>query len=793
MEKKPTIKDPGLDVQKLLNKALMHWYFIVASVMVGLLGAFLVNRYTIPQFEVQSTVMISKPVDEGASAAAILYGSEVFKGSKSLSNEIMLLKTKALALKTLQQLDFGISYYQQGNVKLTETYNTSPIHVVVDSATVNFPYGVLLKVNFLNSKSYQISTENPGWQPVFARKAFTVGKTYDVNGFRFTVTSKDDGLASYQNEILFTVNDPEQLAGYYASALAVNPLPGGASVMAMSLSGPTPAKDMAFLNAHMRTYDENNLAIKNTNAVNTLSFIDTQLAEISDSLAIIEGTLESLKKNNTGHIAASTAGGAAAGSLEALQAEKAAILTNDKYYKYLKSYVIKGLELEHVVIPASLGINDPILNQLISELIALQSEITVLQKNEVQSNPRLMNQIKLKQDQLAVLKSNILESLSSIKATNDIALRELDRKIASTLTELNRIPAQERKLLNVQRIFNISEGLYVFLMEKRAEAGIAKAANASDVTILSDAYVNRQIAPNSSKNYLTGLLLGLAIPLGLIFLKEFFNNKITTVEDLKVYTSIPVLGIVGHNKRDNSNLIHQSPKSGLAEAFRTVRSNLKFMVDSPTTEGKIIVITSSVSGEGKTFSAKNLAYILAISGERTLLVNADMRKPNNNTDFGVTSNIGLSNYLAGHAGLDEVIHTSLQEYLYILPAGEIPPNPSELLLNQRMHVLVQQLRSSFDYIIIDTPPVGILSDGIELMQLADASIYMVRQDYSLKSFIMSIQQQYEAGKIKNTAILFNDVDYKKLNYGYSYGYGYGYGYYAEDQEAQPWWKRLTRV
>ncbi|MFD2515625.1 polysaccharide biosynthesis tyrosine autokinase [Pontibacter locisalis] len=791
MEKKHAIKEPGLDIQKLLNKALMHWYFIAASVLISLVGAFLVNRYTIPQFEVQSTVMISRPVDEGATATAILYGSEVFKGSKSFQNEIMLLKTKALAAKTLQKLNFGVSYYQQGNVKLTETYNTSPIQVVVDSATVNFPYGVLFKVDFANDNSFKISTENPGWKPLFDNKLFVTGNTYNINGFFFTVKSNGEGLAAYQNEILFIVNDPEQLAGYYASALDVSPLPGGASVMAMKLNGPTPAKDMDFLNAHMRTYDENNLAIKNTNAVNTLNFIDSQLAEISDSLAIIENRLEMLKKNNSSLTAGNIAAGAASGALEAIQSDRASILTNDKYYKYLKNYIVKGMELEHVVVPSSLGINDPILNGLIAELITLQSEINVLQKNEVQANPRLINQIKLKQDALAVLKGNILESLASIKATNDMAIKELDQKIAKTLSELRRIPAEERKMLNVKRLFDISEGLYVFLMEKRAEAGIAKAANASDVTILSDAYVARQIAPNSSKNYFTAFLLGLAIPLGLIFLKEFFNNKITTVEDLKVYTTIPVLGMVGHNSRDSSNLINQSPRSALAEAFRTVRSNLKFMVDTPAEEGKIIVITSSVSGEGKTFSAKNLAYILAISGERTLLVNADMRKPNNNVDFGVNSNHGLSNYLAGHTSIEDVIHTTIQEHLYILPSGEIPPNPSELLLSQRMNVLVQQLKSSFDYIIVDTPPVGILSDGMELMQIADASIYMVRQDYTLKSFLMNIQQQYEAGKIKNTAILFNDVDYKKLNYGY--GYGYGYGYYAEDQELQPWWKRLTKV
>ncbi|WP_347159318.1 GumC family protein [Pontibacter chitinilyticus] len=780
-------QDAGLDIKRLLHKVLLYWYWIVASVAVALLIAFLVNRYTIPQYQVTSSVMINQPVEDGASAAALLYGTEVFQGSKDLTDESILIKTKALVLRTLDKLHFDVTYYQQGNVKLTEVYGAaSPIQLSYDTAATVKPYGVLFKVTVLDQDNYQISTENPGWNAPFDGKKFTFGKVYTVNGFTFSFSSRIQDASEVNNELLFRVNDLKGVAGQYAAALSISPYPGGASALVLNITGPTPAKEIDFLNAHMQTYQQQNLAIKNKNGSNTINFIDEQLQQISDSLAFVEGRLETFKKSNS-TLDLSSDGSKTAQELKALEDTKATLLVNDKYYQYLHTYLQQGKEQEQVVAPANLGISDPVLNGLIGQLVTIQGELAVLSQNDNKANPIISNELKVKRQQLSELRSSLQENLSSLETANNIALRDLNSRIATAAGKLQALPTAERKLINIERLHNLSENLYVFLMEKRAEAGIAMAANTSDVTILSEAVRSAQTAPASNKNYLIGLILGLAIPVSLIFLKDFFNNKVSTVEELKRFTSLPLLGMIGHNKNEQSSLIDQSPKSALSEAFRTVRSNLRFMTNAQLKTGKIFVITSSISGEGKTFSAKNLAYIFAISGERTLLVNADMRKPNNNTDFGVSSSLGLSNYLAGYATLEEVVHHTLQENLHILPSGDIPPNPSELLLNRRMEELVAELKQRYDYIIMDTPPVGLLSDGMELMQLADANIFMVRQGYSLKSFLTNIQQQYETGKIRNTAILFNDVDFAKLNYGY--GYGYGYGYYAEDVQQKLWWKR----
>lgn len=776
---------------KLARKVLSYWYLLALSVVIALALAFLVNRYTVPLYTMQSAVMITEPVEEGASAAAILYGAEVFQGAKGLTNETIVLKMPALALQTLQKLDFGVSYFQEGNIKLTEVYGgLSPFVVEVDSASAHIPYGVLFKVKFSDPLHYTLASENQGWQPLLTKRRFKAGEVAEVNGFVFTLRTTSSEPQDVPNELLFQVNDLKALANHYAWALEVSPYGAGASALTLKLTGPTPQKEMDFLNAHMETYRHNNLAIKNTNAVNTLRFIDEQLQQISDSLYFIESRLEEFKERNAS-LDLSGEGGKIAGEIQGLEQQKAGLLVNEKYYQYLRNYLKRGKEEEEIVAPAHLGISDPILNGLTGQLVELQAAISKLSKSPNKANPLVREELAAKKQQLSELKAVMLENLASIESANNIALRDLNDRINRASVSLRKLPAAERQLINIQRLYGLSEGLYVFLMEKRAEAGIAKAANTSDVTILHEAYVGGQIAPTSSKNYFVALLLGLGIPVGVILLRDLLNNRVSTAEDLKKSTTLPLLGLVGHNSRSNSYLGDLSPRSALAEAFRTVRSNLRFMTSTGTGRGKIFVITSSISGEGKTFCAKNLAYIFAISGERTLLVNADMRKPNNNTSFGINSNIGLSNYLAGHAAMEEIIHPSIQEHLHILPAGEIPPNPSELLLSKRLDYLIGELKQRYDYVILDTPPIGILSDGLELMQLADANIFMVRENYSLKNFLDNIQQQYVAGKIKNIAILFNDVNPKELNKGY--GYGYGYGYYADDLEPKPWWRKLTEV
>jgi hypothetical protein len=325
--------DNGIDLQKFAGIVLANWYYVVLSILIALSIAFMVNRYTIPLFEVQSAVMINKPVEEGANATAILYGSEVFQGSKGLTNESIVLKTKSLVLKTLQKLNFEVSYFQRGNIKLTEVYYPlSPLNVVVDSASTNVPYWVLFSILIDDNGLYKVESENLHWNQFFADKKFSSGQQYNVQGFIFTMHIQEEAIA-LKNELLFQINDLNGLAGHYAGSLEVSPYGNGASALTLKLAGSTPAKDVDFLNAHMETYRENNLIIKNTNATNTLRFIDDQLMQISDSLYFIESRLEAFKRSNSA-TGVSTAGNQVAEELKELEESKATLLINRKYYDY---------------------------------------------------------------------------------------------------------------------------------------------------------------------------------------------------------------------------------------------------------------------------------------------------------------------------------------------------------------------------------------------------------------------------------------------------------------------------
>jgi capsular exopolysaccharide synthesis family protein len=321
-------------------------------------------------------------------------------------------------------------------------------------------------------------------------------------------------------------------------------------------------------------------------------------------------------------------------------------------------------------------------------------------------------------------------------------------------------------------------------LEKRAEAGIAKASNLPDIKLLEAAtgYSAWMVAPQTKNIYTMASIAGLLLPFLYIFLKSVTNNKITSKDSITNYTNIPILGIIGHSVSKSNLVVAENPKSGIAEAFRSLRVNLGYL--SGAKESKLISITSSISGEGKTFCSINLATIIALAGHKTILIGADMRKPKIFADFGHANDKGLSTFLAGKHQLDEVIKTTNVQDLHFITAGPVPPNPAELMELPKLAVLVAELKKTYDFIVIDTPPVGLVSDAFSLLRQSDINIYIVRHKYTEIKLLEKINNIYNEGRIKNLGIVINDLvaGDAKYSYGYEYGYGYyqGYGYYEEE-------------
>lgn len=367
-----------------------------------------------------------------------------------------------------------------------------------------------------------------------------------------------------------------------------------------------------------------------------------------------------------------------------------------------------------------------------------------------------------------------MELLSSLKGSLEVTKAGLNNQINVLQDDLSSLPNVEREYVNLNRLYTLSESLFLILMEKRAEASITKASNTSDVVIVNPPKVGGAITPKTNRNYMLALFLGLGLPIGLILLFDYFNDKVKFKEDIEKNTSIPFLGVIGHNKNKTNLVVHKAPRSAITESFRSIRSNIEFFIGNKAS--KTILITSSIAGEGKTFCGDNLAMIFASTGKRTVLIGADMRRPKLFRDFDLSNEFGLSNYLSSDLEIDAIIQESPFDNLFIINSGTIPPNPSELLLREKLAVLMHELKDNFDFIIIDTPPIGLVTDAMILSKYVDHSIYIIRQGYTPVGTVKSVDEMYRAGKMENLSILFNDVTVNKYGYGYGYSYKYGYTY-----------------
>ncbi len=409
-------------------------------------------------------------------------------------------------------------------------------------------------------------------------------------------------------------------------------------------------------------------------------------------------------------------------------------------------------------------------------MLDLKMEQKVKSNKLVNKSPLFTLEQEGNAEMIEELERNILGSIENIKESNEISIVEMDKKVESLINSIDDLLREERQYMNFERVFSLNERFYTLLLTKKAEAAIAQASQESDYEVLDNPQVvGMPIVPQVRKNYLLAILFGAGIPIGIIILLNYLNPYIITIEDLKKYSRIPLLGIVGHSRRESSLIVKSYPKSLMAESFRKLRANLKYMSNGQI-ENNTILITSSVSGEGKTFTSTNLGYIYALSGKKTLLLGADMRKPAFDEFFEIRKDEGLSNYLAGVCSYEKLLHQVLLDELFVIHSGTIPPNPSELLLGQKMNELMTRLKKDFDVIIIDSPPIGMVSDAIELLKYSNVNLIIVRQRKTHKDAMSDINHLYLDNKLGSCAVVYNDIHYSKLSYGFGYSYGYGYGY-----------------
>ena len=778
MKKKINPKFSIDEFKKLGFRILRKWYWLILSLSLCLSIAFLVNKYSVPVYSIKSTLSIKKYDHRKLGPLDALDGNYFFNSNKDIDKECVMLRSLSNVSAAINHLGFDVSYYSAGQVNIIELFPASQIKLKYDTLSFYIPYNIFFKCIPENDSTYYLESDNELINVAFGKRLYTFNKTYTVNKFTFSIELLEKWIVKGQsNSPAFVINDLTSIADKYRKALKIGPTFKGSTILYVTMNSINPPKDIVFMNAYIRFLVVKGLIEKRDLALKTIAFLEEQIKTIGDSLNNFSGAIENHKIKSIDR-------GTSLSVLEqmkSMEQQKGVISMNINYLNYLNEYLDQK-NSEEAFSPYFLGVNEIPINKLFDDYTKFRFETNLLKKESNRTNP-FMND---RETKLKGMEQTIRENIKNQTDYYQKSLKSIEENIAKNLSSIKGLLSEERKVSKLEDMFSLHKSLYTSLFEKRIEAHIAKVNTSSDYEIIDFAGTDMiPITPVPADNYMKGLVIGLVIPILLIAFFYFTNDNIIDKDDLIKNTDIPLLGNIIHTANSAANIIvKDKPKSIIAESFRAIRSNMQYILREDTTS-KVILITSTVSGEGKTFSAINFSYILALSNKRTILIGSDMRKPKMYDKFNVDIKKGLSTFLSGIAKLSDVIQKTDNENLDVITAGAIPPNPGELLLSPKLPEMIGLLKKEYDFIIFDTPPIGLVSDAIVITKLSDLNFFILRQNYSKKDYLLQLNQLYEEQKIKNIVLIFNDVNEKKFgySYGYNYGYSYGSGYYEEDHQS----------
>lgn len=780
-----TEEPDDFNVKEVFMKYLKHWPLITGCIVAALGLAYLANQFTPPRYLIESKFLIKEEesILNIFDAGELTTNGVLPKGQK-VANETILMKSRAIASQALQQLNFDVEYYQKGTFIYTELYNKIPIKLEADWNHMQYTNG-LIKVTWSNNRTFQLDYIDDQYTQIIPgeEKSFTVGKpelskkTFAFNEWvelpftRFRIQSV---TRENQGTLYVNLRDRESLLKQYTGDnFQVASADKLSSIISLALETTQPQKGRDYLNALMRVFLDRELEEKNSIARNTINFIDTQLLGISDSLSESQIRLQNFRsQNRTNDLSLET--NTIYEELARLEQERAEEIFKKNYYESLQAYMVRE-EYTDLVVPSGIGIDDPVLNKLISDLLSLQADKSRLLASQTESSPMVQEVNRKIKSQNASIK----EVLSNVLRNADLVITDLQKRISKIEAQFGKLPQTEQQLVNIKRSYSLNENIYTFLIQRRAEAAILLASNKPSNKISEPPVLTFE--PMKLKpllNYFLALMLGFLLPVGGIFIHDLFSVKIKDVKEIEQRLKVPFLGSIGQNKHESPLVVFDQPRSSITESFRALRTNVNFLFpkDKPVT----IMVTSSVAGEGKTFCAANLASVYSIGNKKTILVECDLHKAFKFKDLKVDNAHGLSTYLSEQNNdLSAIIQSTENDNFDVLAPGPIPPNPAELLISDRFERMLTELKQTYDVIILDTSPLGITNETLYLTRIADITIYVLRQHLSEKTYIDDINELRLKKGIKNIYVILNDVHEKYLRYR-----GYGYGYYAEDTKSK---------
>ncbi|WP_026968957.1 GumC family protein [Algoriphagus terrigena] len=772
--------ESSFDIKSLFPKILRIWPYILLSIIVFLLIFFYFTKTTTPTYRVAGKFFIK----EQDSPMSLFENNPIVEDQGiGITNESIILKSKPIAEATLSQLKFDVEYYNEGTFLLTEIYKKTPVLVEVDWKAPQLIHS-LVKISWESPTTYTLIFDAEKYTQFFpdgswgsvseiSNQSFKFGEWVETPNFKLKINNTS---GEESGESLFIIRDHEYLISKFSSGLNVDLVEKFSSILDLSLIIPNQEKGETYLNTLMQTYLELELQEKNEIANRTISFIDSQVAGVADSLTYFENQLQNFRSSNKIYNLSNESNTVYV-QLTQIETQLANENLKRRYYQSLKDYLVRE-NYNEIVVPSGLGIDDPYLNGLIENLLSIQVDRSRLMATQTELSPAVREANK----KLSDLNKSIREILENVDLNNSMTINDLEKRKATIESSFRSLPVAEQNLIRIQRQATLNESIYNFLSEKRAESAITKASNRPNNKIIEFAKsTGGQINPKPLRNYLIALFLGLLTPIAFVVMRELFRSKIEDIGYLERKLKLPVISTILKGKTEDNLVVFKHGKSGISESFRSLRANIRFML--PADKQMTLMITSTISGEGKTFCALNLASVYSLTGKKTILVGCDMRKPKIFQDFDIANNRGLSTILSGQdSNWRDVIVSTKHENLDILVSGPIPPNPSELLITPGFESLLKELKENYDVIILDTPPIGLVSETIDLLSFVDLTLFVFRQDYSQRSFIDALNSLKVGKGLKHVYAVFNGVDATKVSYGYGYTYGYGYGYYDDDKK-----------
>ncbi len=752
-----------IDVKKFVSKLVSKWYYFVISLIVCITLTFVYLRYKTPTYNISAEVLVSDDASNSSSATSTMLSSfsDNFLLRSSVDDQAQVLQTRYLMQSVVHDLNLNITYLKKGRIKSIELYRNSPF-ILIPTQQMDTVHSASLTVNIpAGGDKIRFKGDN------FDRTVHFGDSIVIKNSGTFLVQK---GLASADpgDEYAVEIISEDAATDLLKTQLTVQVTGKQVNTIDLDFTYPLPDKGEAILNKLLNNYTQFNIEDKNRIADSTLLFIDNRLSLVSKELGGIEKTVQDFKQQNK-VIDISEQSKLLLANANQYDADLSKVETEQSMLNEVQKYVEDKSNSR--LVPSSVLPADQIFASLIENYNSLLLQKDRLRLTQKEESPY----VKKLNEQIGNVRNDILQNIINTKKSLASQRRFTENKYGTFNSQISSVPTTERQYLDLSRQRKIKEDLYVFLLQRREETAISKTSNIANSRVIDPP--KSESWPSSPKRpivLLLGVFMGLLIPVVLIQITSLMNNKIQSKAEVEGYTSVSIVGEITHSTLPDKHILVKGSKTPLSEQFRALRTNLQFYL--PEEDDKVILVSSSMPGEGKSFVALNLASALALLDKKTVLLEFDLRKPKVSSYLGISNDRGLTNYLIGSVKdanqLVKPIHNV--DNFYVIPSGPIPPNPAELMSGRSMEQLFAQLKHDFDYIVVDAPPVGIVTDALLLKDIADILLYIVRHNFTTKQQLNIVQELYDDKRFKRIAVVINDVSLKGSDYGYGYRYGYGY-------------------